>query len=452
MAEYKSTYTGTQIDAGIAKANTAIQDVSNKQDTLVSGTNIKTINNQSLLGSGNLEIGGGSGSGLTTEQKTALNDIIIHIGAWTDGNAQTYIANFQSAFDISGTNYNISYNLTNCTSSNANTTIAKNSAYTTTISANDNYTLGNVTCVMGDVPQTVNNGVVNIPSVTGNITITASATENLKYTVTNNLSNITNENTNTQVYAGTSYNALLTANVGYAIDSVTITMNAVDVTSNTYDPSTHLIAIDSVEGNIVITATSKSAVTHNVTYNLSNITSSNTNIKANDGEAYTTTLTPSSGHEVDTVTVTMNNVDITSSAYNSSTNVITINAVTGDIVITATATAGSVPFTDYSITEGAFITSSGAFNTNNGYNTAYFEVLQGEKYTVTAMNGKQAPQFVLVNSGYEGGTDRQTVIEYIQEHADSITQSTTTYTVLSDGCLLIPYYVSSGITILKGGN
>lgn len=90
MAEYKSRYTGEEIDAGIAKANTAIQDVSNKvdkiegkglstndytteektkladidmsskQDKLVSGTNIKTINNLSLLGSGNINISGGS--------------------------------------------------------------------------------------------------------------------------------------------------------------------------------------------------------------------------------------------------------------------------------------------------------------------------------------------------------------------------------------------------------
>lgn len=36
---------------------------SGKQDALVSGTNIKTINNQSLLGSGNITISGGSGSG-----------------------------------------------------------------------------------------------------------------------------------------------------------------------------------------------------------------------------------------------------------------------------------------------------------------------------------------------------------------------------------------------------
>ena len=37
-------------------------EVNTKQDTLVSGTNIKTINNQSLLGSGNISISGGSSS------------------------------------------------------------------------------------------------------------------------------------------------------------------------------------------------------------------------------------------------------------------------------------------------------------------------------------------------------------------------------------------------------
>ena len=35
------------------------QELNKKQNTLVSGTNIKTINGQSLLGSGNLTIGGG---------------------------------------------------------------------------------------------------------------------------------------------------------------------------------------------------------------------------------------------------------------------------------------------------------------------------------------------------------------------------------------------------------
>lgn len=37
--------------------------LSGKQDTLVSGTNIKTINGNSILGEGNITVGGGSGTG-----------------------------------------------------------------------------------------------------------------------------------------------------------------------------------------------------------------------------------------------------------------------------------------------------------------------------------------------------------------------------------------------------
>lgn len=43
MANYKSAYTGAEIDAGIVKANTALQEV-------------KTINNESLTGSGNINL------------------------------------------------------------------------------------------------------------------------------------------------------------------------------------------------------------------------------------------------------------------------------------------------------------------------------------------------------------------------------------------------------------
>lgn len=41
------------------------QDISGKQDKLVSGTNIKTVNGNSLLGSGNIVISGGGGGGST---------------------------------------------------------------------------------------------------------------------------------------------------------------------------------------------------------------------------------------------------------------------------------------------------------------------------------------------------------------------------------------------------
>ena len=46
-----------------------------KQDTLISGENIKTINHQSLLGSGNITIeGGGGGSGVVMVGSFRIND------------------------------------------------------------------------------------------------------------------------------------------------------------------------------------------------------------------------------------------------------------------------------------------------------------------------------------------------------------------------------------------
>jgi hypothetical protein len=55
--------TGDNLKIVIAKVNENIDDIyAEKQDTLVSGSSIKTINGNSLLGSGNLEISGGGGS------------------------------------------------------------------------------------------------------------------------------------------------------------------------------------------------------------------------------------------------------------------------------------------------------------------------------------------------------------------------------------------------------
>lgn len=60
-----------------------LQDTLNgKQDTLVSGTNIKTINNISLLGSGNIDIQGGGGSGTCTVDETTIYD--IYSGAYSN--------------------------------------------------------------------------------------------------------------------------------------------------------------------------------------------------------------------------------------------------------------------------------------------------------------------------------------------------------------------------------
>lgn len=58
----------------------------NKQDTLVSGTNIKTINGNSLLGSGNIDIQGGSGGATSWDDVTGDNKPNIYYDASNDYN------------------------------------------------------------------------------------------------------------------------------------------------------------------------------------------------------------------------------------------------------------------------------------------------------------------------------------------------------------------------------
>ena len=88
----------------------------NKQDVLISGENIKTINNESILGSGNIEIGGGSGgtsnyNALTNKPKInnvelkgnkSLNDLGIqpagnYLTEETDPTVPSYVKNITQA-------------------------------------------------------------------------------------------------------------------------------------------------------------------------------------------------------------------------------------------------------------------------------------------------------------------------------------------------------------------
>ena len=76
-------------------------------------------------------------------------------------------------------------------------------------------------------------------------------------------------------------------------------------------------------------------VYHAITSKLTNVTSDNTAKSAEDGAAYTATLTPDDGYHFKSVTVTMGGKDITTTAY--ANGVVTIPAVTGNVIITARA-------------------------------------------------------------------------------------------------------------------
>lgn len=75
------------------------------------------------------------------------------------------------------------------------------------------------------------------------------------YTITNTLSNATNSNTATSVEENSSYSANISADSGYKLKTVTVTMGGKDITSSAVSGNT--ISISSVTGNIAITVTTE---------------------------------------------------------------------------------------------------------------------------------------------------------------------------------------------------
>lgn len=76
-----------------------------------------------------------------------------------------------------------------------------------------------------------------------------------------------------------------------------------------------------------------------IVQNLTYVTSTNTSFNVKKGESYTTTIVPNTNYTINSVTVVMGGVDITNTAYNN--GVITINSVTGNVIITAVAKKNS---------------------------------------------------------------------------------------------------------------
>lgn len=151
----------------------------------------------------------------------------------------------------SNTYYSITSTLTKCSSSNSAKTVVEGSSYSATLTANSGYSLGTVKVTMGGTDITssaYSNGKITIASVTGDIVITATATVN-NYSITKNLTNCSISNTATGANHGASYSATISAEDGYELNSVTVTMGgqAVSVSGG-------VISIASVTGNIIITA------------------------------------------------------------------------------------------------------------------------------------------------------------------------------------------------------
>lgn len=134
--------------------------------------------------------------------------------------------------------YTVTKTLTNITTDNNATSAKQYQSYIAQILPDDGKIIENIKVTMGGIDIT---GAV----FDGNETI-------LRRSITKNLTQCTSSNTRIYAISGQSYVTSLIANEGYNINSVSITMGGVDVSTFYKDG---IISIPEVTGDIVITAT-----------------------------------------------------------------------------------------------------------------------------------------------------------------------------------------------------
>lgn len=102
-----TSFGSTPSDSNVASEKLIKDSLDAKQATLISGTNIKTVNNNSLLGSGNITIEGGSNVDVVTSWEATLSDTKVPSEKLTknslDGKAPTAHASSSSTYGLGTT-------------------------------------------------------------------------------------------------------------------------------------------------------------------------------------------------------------------------------------------------------------------------------------------------------------------------------------------------------------
>lgn len=258
--------------------------------------------------------------------------------------------------------YNVTNNLTQCTTNNNATTVDSDETYSATLTANAGYHFNTenviVTCGEFDEQFTISQDkqtvTINITDVVGDIYISATATNELpQYDITSTLNHATNSNSATTIEQGQNYSATLTCDAHYTFTGGTLIVShngqTVTPTFNA-DGTVATISINNVQGDIIITGNAV-ALQHTFTQSLTNcqftaISGIQSGNKINDGDTVTGTIRVnnySSGYspyyfKAENISITMGGVTQTYTL--SADNYIidfTIANVSGDVAITVTA-------------------------------------------------------------------------------------------------------------------
>lgn len=125
------------------------------------------------------------------------SSVVFNISNWDNGtysNCKLKCVYTESEGGTTDTYYTITYTLNQATSSNSTKSIKKGSSYSTIVAANEGYDVKSIKVVMGgtDISNTAIKGSnINIPNVTGDITITVTTQEKPETLTISNIGNIT---------------------------------------------------------------------------------------------------------------------------------------------------------------------------------------------------------------------------------------------------------------------
>lgn len=280
-------------------------------------------------------------SAFSEDFKQALLDCFEHV-AWIDENGQDYYDALEEALNppIPATSITLDKSAINVHTLNVSEALAVNIQppnTTDTIEWNSSDTS------VATVTQT---GVVDIIGW-GSAVITATA-GNVSATCTVTATNVTLSSIEAVFTQGGA-----TIYTDDTLDSLkqylVVTATYSDSSTEVLDDSDYTLSGTLTAGTSTITATYMTKTdTFNVTVtqavqhyaivnNLTHVASSNPVVTVEENDSFATALGVQTGYAMQSVTVTMGGVDITSSVYNSETRAISIAAVTGNVVITAVA-------------------------------------------------------------------------------------------------------------------
>ena len=254
---------------------------------------------------------------------------------------------------------------------------------------------------------TLNVGTSNITVTysgkTTTFTVNVTKNQQTTYTITKNLTKCSINNSLNSAVEHSIYSATLTANSGYELSDVTITMGGSDVTSTAY--SNGSITIQSVTGNIVITATAVKSITEKTLSSISAIYTQGSN-----------TVYPS-----DNLNNLKSNLVVNATYSDSSTEVVTNYTLSGKLtvgtsIITVTyldktttfnVTVSDEPtsnYTEYKEFDSSTQTKNTSFvniyndATIDGLRKAYLTEIRGSDEAIGTENGDGTYSFKLTST------------------------------------------------------